>query len=277
MSLIRAALSASGLSERTALIAGPRRFDRGDPVDVDPGQLKAGQLSGVEQLLELSRRGRLEIRHGRPSLWRQYRQRHEHREYRRPAHHFAPPSPIAPPRGNATRGCGALHRQIESALRRRGSLGYVWPVDTRMPAATGVTQARTTTPSTTTRHSWQTPIPQNSPRGVARRRVAQHGPAGRQQHGAQALARRRHQRRAVDDDLDHDAASSTGAKRSGREPGQRDDRVACPCTRPRRARPWRARGRCRRPRGRWRRRCSARRANGPMIGMWSGVSGRSPA
>ena len=37
---------------------------------------------------------------------------------------------------------------------------------TCIPATTGVTQARATTPSTTTRHSWQTPIPQNRPRGV---------------------------------------------------------------------------------------------------------------
>ena len=37
---------------------------------------------------------------------------------------------------------------------------YVKPVVTCMPAATGVTHERTATPSTNTRHSWQTPIPQ---------------------------------------------------------------------------------------------------------------------
>ena len=37
---------------------------------------------------------------------------------------------------------------------------YVCPVVTRIPAVTGVTQERTTSPSTTTRHSWQTPMPQ---------------------------------------------------------------------------------------------------------------------
>ena len=42
----------------------------------------------------------------------------------------------------------------------RCAAAYGRPVVTRIPAATGVTQARTTTPSTTTRHSWHTPIPQ---------------------------------------------------------------------------------------------------------------------
>ena len=60
-----------------------------------------------------------------------------------------------------------------------------------MPAVTGVTHERTTTPSTTTRHSWQTPIPQYSPRGVPDGESRSAARPALQQRGGQALTRRR--------------------------------------------------------------------------------------
>ena len=88
---------------------------------------------------------------------------------------------------------------------------------TLIPAhATGVTHARTTpSPSTTTRHSWQTPIPQYRPRGEPpglSRNATRPAAISAAPMLCPASAR---DRLAVDEDLDHVAASSTGANRSG--------------------------------------------------------------